>query len=89
MEKIFIYLQLFFRSKINMVYLTNLLKFFFKIAFIIHQNYITTYFLTVEYFISRKYLIKKILCTKYLNLFNDLKLKLTNKDNYIFESQAI
>ncbi len=50
-------------------------------------NYL--FFDKVEYFTSRRYLIEKeSLCVKYLNLFNDLNLRLTNKDNYIFESPS-
>lgn len=61
---------------------------FFKIP-IYNPSRLYNYFFfdKVEYFTSRKYLIhKESLCLKYLNLFNDLNLKLTNKDNYIFES---
>ena len=61
---------------------------FFKIAFYNPSRlYNYLFFDKVEYFTSRRYLKdKESLCVKYLNLFNDLNLKLTNKDNYIFES---
>lgn len=49
--------------------------------------YNNLFFTKFEIFTSRKYLEKiEPLCIKYLNLFNNLDLNLTEKDNYIFQS---
>lgn len=49
--------------------------------------YAFLFFDKVEFFTSRKYLIKsENLCQKYLNLFNELKININVKDNYIFHS---